>query len=334
MNKDSLKALARPLWRKLKLARLGLGLARAGLWDDRRYLKWSHGTDTDRTAVKRKHALYKAYHGVEKGLSLHNPRKNFGVPKMFALMHKIDEVQASDGDGAAAPAVSALRAYRRFNDDGDQTAEGIARWLDRQTGKDDDTGGTHAVTGDEIRAAGGVAGRDFFWTRHSVRQFSDTPVAMETIAEVVDMARKTPSVCNRQGPRVHVFENAQQALDHQPGNRGFGHLASRAFVVTADLQAFSGLGERNQAFVDGGMFAMSLLYALHAKGLGGCPLAWSTTPAHDTATRRALGIPENEVIIMMIAVGHLPDEFSVAKSHRMPLEDYMVAHTGAPEGDA
>jgi len=125
---------------------------------------------------------------------------------------------------------------------------------------------------------------------------------------------------------VHVFENAQQALDWQPGNKGFGHLASRGLIVTADLQSFSGTGERNQPFVDGGMFAMSLLYALHALGLGACPLAWSMRPAQDREMRKALGIPDSEAVIMMISVGHLPDSLQVAKSHRMPIEHVLVEH--------
>lgn len=108
-----------------------------------------------------------------------------------------------------------------------------------------------------------------------------------------------------------------EALRWQPGNRGFGHLASRALVVTVDLQAFSGPGERNQAWVDGGMFAMSLLYALHSLGYGACPLAWSQRSSFDRQARAALGIPPNEVIIMMIAVGTLPERFRVAVSQRL-----------------
>jgi hypothetical protein len=42
--------------------------------------------------------------------------------------------------------------------------------------------------------------------------------------------------------------------------------------------------------------------------------------------RRALGIPDNEAVIMMISVGHLPDTLHVAKSHRMPLDHFMVSH--------
>ena len=220
---------------------------------------------------------------------------------------------------------SALEAYRAFNANHDVTNAELNAFLDTLN-PDDGTGGTKPVTRAEIEAITQDVGHDFFWSRHSVRQYADTPVPMDMIRQAVDMARKTPTVCNRQGPRVHVFEDAQQALNWQPGNKGFGHLASRGLIVTADLQAFSGNGERNQPFVDGGMFAMSLLYALHALGLGACPLAWSMRPSDDRAMRTALGIPDSEAVIMMISVGHLPETLQVAKSHRMPLEHILVEH--------
>ncbi len=168
-------------------------------------------------------------------------------------MPLINDTIERDGPLHAAPALAALEAYRAFNARHEVENPDIAELLDRWP-TEGETGGTEDVTAEAIRSAGGAADRDFFWSRHSVRQFSDRPVDIDLLRAVVDMARKTPSVCNRQGPRVHIFDDAEEALSHQPGNRGFGHLASKAVVVTADLQAFSGLGERHQAYVDGGMF--------------------------------------------------------------------------------
>ena len=318
----------RAVWRKVKLARLAGTLARDGLYDLIRYWRWSHGTDGDRTRMQATHALYKAYHGVEKGLSMAEPRPGFGRDKIAALQFRLDDyARRFEGDGMP-PAVSALHSYRRFN-----AAHGISSVpLDvlLDASPDDGSGGTRTVTRDEIAAATSAVTPDFFWSRHSIRNFSSDPVEMDLIFQAIDMARKTPTVCNRQGPRVHVFERARDALDWQPGNRGFGHLASRALVVTTDLQAFSGRGERNQAFIDGGMFAMSLLYALHALKLGACPLAWSMPAPADRKMRHALSVPDSEVVIMMIAVGHLPSQFEVAQSHRMPIDRFVQIHAETP----
>ncbi|WP_425041418.1 nitroreductase family protein [Primorskyibacter sp. S187A] len=328
-NGSAYRALQR-IWRKVRLLRMARALTRDHLYDLRRYLRWSHGMDTDRTEAQSRHALYKAYHGVEKGLSLSEPRPGFGRDKVMALTRKLQEYRDRHGV-ELAPAVSALHAYQAFNATHDVDNAPLEAFLAGQP--DNGVGGTARVTAQDIRAAGAQADASFFWSRHSVRQYAPTPVDLDLIAEAVDRARKTPSVCNRQGPRVHVFENAQQALDWQPGNRGFGDRASRALVVTADLQAFSGAGERNQPFVDGGMFAMSLLYALHSLGLGACPLAWSMRHSDDQKMRQALNIPDSEAVIMMISVGHLPEELEVARSHRMGLDHVMVLHGAPGQGD-
>ncbi|MCK0122114.1 nitroreductase family protein [Loktanella sp. F6476L] len=315
---------ARAVWRKFKWLRLQAQLLRDHLYDLRRFGAWSHGTDADKTQAQALHAIYKSYHGVEKGLSLSEPRPGFGVDKIAFLMGKLRDYRTKFDPNGVPAATSALQSYQAFNAGHAIKNPTLETFLDKA--EDDRTGGTKPVTRDDILAITGKTGADFFWSRHSVRQYADTPVAMEMIHAAVDMARKTPSVCNRQGARVHVFADAQKALSWQPGNTGFGHLASRALIVTADLQAFSGTGERNQPFVDGGMFAMSLLYALHAQGLGACPLAWSMRADKDRDMRAALDIPDSEVVIMMISVGNLPDTLAVAKSHRMELEHYMVEH--------
>ena len=315
---------ARAVWRKFKWLRLQAHLLGDHLYDLRRFGVWSHGTDADKTKAQALHAIYKSYHGVEKGLSLTEPRPGFGVDKIAFLMGKLRDYRMKFDPNGVPAATSALQRYRAFNAGFAIENPALETFLTDTT--DDHSGGTRPVRRDDIMAITDKTGADFFWSRHSVRQYADTPVAMEMVHAAVDMARKTPSVCNRQGARVHVFADAQKALSWQPGNTGFGHLASRAMIVTADLQAFSGTGERNQPFIDGGMFAMSLLYALHAQGLGACPLAWSMRADKDRAMRTALDIPDNEVVIMMISVGHLPETLEVAKSHRLPLGHFMVPH--------
>ena len=142
------------------------------------------------------------------------------------------------------------------------------------------------------------------------------------------MAQWTPSVCNRQAWRVYCFHDpdAKRAvLAHQNGNAGFGHQASWVFVITCDVANFVSVGERNQAWVDGGMFAMSLLYAIHSLGLGACALNWSKEKEDDRALRRTAGIDDRDVIIMLAAVGHLPEKLRVAHSVRKDLNEVMIA---------
>ncbi|MEM7316122.1 MAG: nitroreductase family protein, partial [Planctomycetota bacterium] len=156
------------------------------------------------------------------------------------------------------------------------------------------------------------------------------PVDISVIKTAVRIAQKTPSVCNRQSGRVHIYgseADKTRVLSHQAGNRGFGNQAAYVLIVTADLRCFASPGERFQSWIDGGMFAMSLIYALHAQGLGSCALNWSATSDRDIRMRKDAGIPDNEVVMMMISVGRLPESFPVARSPRKPLEEVATIHS-------
>jgi hypothetical protein len=48
-------------------------------------------------------------------------------------------------------------------------------------------------------------------------------------------------------------------LSYQNGNSGFGHTVPALFVITSDMRIFEKSGERNQGWVDGGLFAMALV---------------------------------------------------------------------------
>ena len=132
----------------------------------------------------------------------------------------------------------------------------------------------------------------------------------------------SPRVCNRGATRVYAIYDAQhreRALAHQNGNAGFGHTAGAVLIITTNMSAYTDFGERNQAWIDGGLFAMTLTYALHAQALGTCFLNWSALPGQDKAMRRELGIPAEEAVITFMAVGKLPQVFTVAASPREPL---------------
>jgi hypothetical protein len=142
-------------------------------------------------------------------------------------------------------------------------------------------------------------------------------------------------VCNRQSWRVHVFSEAADKamiLRHQNGNLGFGHLADRVLLVTADMRTFVSSGERNQAFLDGGLFSMSLLYALQARGIATCPLNLSISFQVDRRLRKAARIPGWETPLMMIAVGYPPDRLNVAASARLPTESMLFFRSLKREG--
>jgi nitroreductase len=152
-------------------------------------------------------------------------------------------------------------------------------------------------------------------------------VPNDLIAQAVSLAQLSPSACNRQPCKVYVAEDEilkNALLSHQNGNSGFGHLAPIIFVVTSNSNHFFGAIERNQPFIDGGLFSMSLLFALQTQGLVSCCLNWCVSPSTDSAVHTLLNIPKSERIIMYIAAGFPVINTTVPKSHRKEISNALV----------
>ncbi|ACB53902.1 unknown [Crocosphaera subtropica ATCC 51142] len=290
--------------------------------------KYSHLTQTNLKAL-----ITKDYHRIEKGLALKEPRIGFGKNTVNNLMAAIEQYQTLYGsDELVQISINTLLAYYQFNyqqgHDNKQLYEQINSVKDKIIEDQKiSEGGTKTITKKDIWKNAKQDLKNFFATRHSIRHFSNEEVDLSLIKQAVEMAQKTPSVCNRQTSQVYVFsefQDKQKVLSFQNGNRGFGEQASKVLIVTSNLQNFTSVGERNQCWIDGGMYAMSLVYALHSLGLGTCCLNWSVEHTVDQQLREAVGINDSQAVIMMIAVGHLPDELKVAQSPRKKIEEVLI----------
>ncbi|GAA4741716.1 hypothetical protein GCM10023328_23660 [Modestobacter marinus] len=109
----------------------------------------------------------------------------------------------------------------------------------------------------------------------------------------------------------------------QNGNAGFRDQIPCLLVVTVDAKLFAGAGERNQRWVDGGLYAMSLVWALHAQGVASCMLNWSVGHAQSRRLRGAAGIPDHLDVVTLVAAGHPRDGLRVARSPRRPVDEVL-----------
>jgi nitroreductase len=316
-------------------------LCRNYVYDARRFLRHSNLRALPRTPRQYQAIVTKEYHRLEKGMALPQPRPLFGQDVIASILHLLRAKRATLGYGAAGhAAINVLHEYTIFHEalpershpyvQSVQAAIGELRESDAYQGADAvREGGVHEVTRAGIHEKAKIDFASFAGTRHSVRQFSPEPVPMSTIEAAVRMAQKTPSVCNRQGWRVHVISgkaDVPRALKHQNGNRGFTEQIDKVLIVTCSIEAFVRSGERNQMWIDGGMFSMSLIYALHSLGVGTCCLNWSADWFRDEALRRDVALPSSDAVIMMIAVGNLPESFRVCQSPKRALDEVLIAH--------
>lgn len=264
-----------------------------------------------RTPVHLEAQLTRDYHRVEKGLALASPKRPFGEDVLARLETLIPVAQRANPDAAFVRAAESAR-------------DALALW--NSGGGPDATVAPVAGSGDR-----GIDVDQFFPTRHSVRDFSKEAVSADEIMRVVELAAFSPSVCNREPWKVRQFfgKDVARILIHQNGNRGFAQAIPALLLVSVELGYFAGPGERNQAWIEGGIFSASLVWALHGIGLDSCMLNLSLVTSQADDLRAAVGMPESEVPIMMIAVGRGRPGHRVARSPRRTVTQLII---GNPRG--
>lgn len=342
LRRTAARVLPRPLRVRAGRARRTVLLLRNYLYDFRRVATYSAAVRDIPSRENLRALITMDYHRIEKGLSLRDMRERFGADVLRRLERDIVAYERLYGrDETTAVALRALDQYCHVHEQRSCDVGEVRSMLDRIHAAAPggapvgcQAGGTIELERSQLLASIPERAGDLITTRHSVRDFDDRPVELDSIRTAVAAAMRSPSVCNRQSWRVHVYREPamrERVLALQNGNAGFRHRVDTALVVTSPVHAFVTAGERNQCWIDGGMFSMSLILALHAQGLGACCLNWSVERERDQELHRAAGIPLDEAVIMMIAVGHLPERFLVAQSPRRPLEE--VLRVDAPRSD-
>lgn len=286
--------------------------------------------------------LMKYAHSVEKGLSHSERRANFGKHPVEALAREMNrwvELKEKTDDIFFRSAASAMRVY--FDWHWEQSSEEPLYWKIFSPAvqhiilnADNDQGGVipaHCLREPKMEAD---VGRDFVrlvYGRRSIREFQPTPVREGDIRRAVRIAMQAPSACNRQAPRVHLLRDRdiiEAAVALQGGFRGY-KMPPMLLLVTADLTAFFTPVERNQAFIDGGLFLMALLLGLEYVGLGSCCLNTAMTAESEYKIRQIVKIPENEILISFIATGHFDPNVLTPLSKRLPVDEVLVLHDDA-----
>ena len=325
MLKVYIKKLA--AWRRI------IPLLDSCIYDFQRYVRFSSIISSGGDEEKLRAVITAHYHNIEKGLSLREPRLGFGGPVIRRLIGYLRQFIIDFGprDHINIP-IGALNSYVQFH----QGKGYDVSWLVRELaaievlmggGSASTTAGVVHRTRADIEAAILKGGIDLLLSRSSCRQFTAQPVSDDMILKSALVAQKSPVVCNRQSGKLRVFRERAQIdtiLELHTGARGFSSEVPLLFCVTVDLRNFNGVGERYQGWIDGGMFAMSLVFGLHAQGLGSCCLNWSKDRRQDQLVRSLLGIPNHEQIIMFVAAGHLPESLVVASSVRKPLSEVVA----------
>ena len=294
-------------------------------YDFRRYSNSAFVLRKNQTEENLKARITMNYHSLEKGLSNSNIRFNFGqraLRELFKYLEQYIEAGYSFDDIRFKTGLSVIEQYielhNKHNIDVSSVKERYNKLI--SVSSKEDYGGVKEFTKDFILSKRKSNFAELSFYRSSVRDFSNEPVDIQLINEAIQIATKTPSVCNRQPWSVYVIKKRdlkERILRIQSGlTEERQKQVDTLIAITSKNSFLATPEERNQGFVDGGMFSMSLLYALQYVGLATCALNADLSKKDDKKIRDELGIPDSENLILFIAVGHYPDKFKVPKSQR------------------
>lgn len=290
--------------------------------------------DITENQKKFKENLIMQAHIIEKGLSLKNTRVGFGVPKIRKLLQDLSIYYEKYSDKKTLYFIlSIIEAYLSFNErNGECNVSIVKMFKELQTHlcvSDDDEnlcGGTVQLSKRYILENSKIDYESFIKSRHSIRQFTGGNVPISVIKKALEIAEYTPSACNRQPWKNFIFTNRDtiiKILDVQTGARQFKNDISCLILVTSSINAFS-LGEHHQVYVNGGLYAMNLILALHSLGLGVIPLNMGIMEERLIKISSICKLDSSDIPILLIAVGQIPDQLVVAKSCRFPYTDYSI----------
>lgn len=313
------KMKLRPLYRAQRQKRLN---------DE--YLKAYQKYAFDETGTLSDEKQYEAcitrlYHTIEKGLAFPEFRAGFGKSNLDKLLRQM-EAYAAKYDTEAffyRTALSCLQEYLKKNAEYGYEDPDLQARISKLPGTPNDCGGVIIAKPTTAEERDAMDYASFVKSRHSVRHFSTDPVDLEKTKAAIRLAQHTPSACNRQGWRARIVADKEvlsKLLTNQNGNRGFGEEIDQMIVVTSDLRYFNQERELHQVFIDGGMYAQSIIQALHHEGLAMIPLSASLWEEQDKAVRELLNIEDAEMLIMFIGVGNYPGECLTTRSERKPAD--------------
>ena len=287
--------------------------------------KYNASVDTDKDIEKMQYTLLRENHTIEKGLSMKNPQKGFGQQKVLNLLDKLDKyvtIYYTIDKTFIDYLMSTICHYIEYTKQTGVNIPDIELKFSTLLNRLDNCiykniiSGVRPETKEHILSECNKNFESLLYSRHSLRYFKEEILVKEVIEKALSLAQQTPSACNRQGWKTHIFqaEACHKLLEWQGGCRGFENQINTSILVTANLKAFLSY-EIYQAYVDGGLYAMNLINALHSLGIGTIPLSVAFEYGKLDKLSQ-FDIPQNEVPIVIVGAGYMLDHFNVAISNR------------------
>lgn len=268
--------------------------------------------------------IIRQYHRVEKSLSKvpYNPKR--GHRAAYSLLNFLEKYQIENEEKDVQFYVG-LKVLRQFFNNNKEIDSKAHDRLDKFSKINFDVNFGVEITPRSYFLENAVKSfEDLAKSRKSIRYFSDKKVDISLVEKALDIAKKTPSVCNRQGWHTWVIKDPKIISLFREVHNGFADENQNLrtlLVMTFDKNVFDYPMERNQGFTDAGLYSMSVMYSLTHVGLASCPLNSNLLLKDKKRLKKVIGMSDNYTIAMFIAVGNYLQENISPISYRYPVKD-------------
>lgn len=268
------------------------------------------------------HQILQLSHRIEKGLTNTRPKNNWGEQKAKQLL---DLIQLCDDSYIKEIGTSVLTSYCQAKIESTDKSEVefatklIYEIREKGLNANSKCGGIRVIQKSDV-IKDFFSFEEFVSSRHSIRDFSDDEVTENEILKAARIALNSPSACNRQPYNLFVLFKKNISKNDKIDN---SYNAYALVYVTATIDAYS-LDETPDWIVSGSIFATYFVLALHSIGIGSCLIRKDLLrDEYNSIVRKKCKIPNNEQIILEIAVGKYKDAFAVTKSARKKEENVV-----------
>jgi nitroreductase len=189
--------------------------------------------------------------------------------------------------------------------------------------------GVYILTKEELRKDYKIDYKKFIKSRHSTRNYKNEVLKPEDIKEAIEMAKYSPSACNRQYIKVHYYPKGkmrQNVIKYSLGKGGLYMQGVNTFIITFDVNGLDGAGERNQGYFNAGLFATNLVNAFHSLGIGTCFIQFANSVKEEEDLKKLNDIPSHERIAVILYAGYYDEKSIFAVSPRKDFEEYFTEH--------
>lgn len=274
-------------------------------------------------------------HSLEKGLS-HFKLRPFGRKKIKAIINILKSELKYDNYERHfyfINGINTLRKYIKTYEEQKWTNKPeykeVSSFLKYYKNIEEQKTGAYVLSKEELEKDYSIDYKRFIKSRHSTRNYKNIKLKIEDIKEAVEMAKYSPSACNRQFIKLHYYPSGkmkQNVIKYSVGKGGLYLEGVNTFIITFDINALNGVGERNQGYFNAGLFASNLVNAFHSLGIGTCFIQFNN-PSHEEEKLKELNdIPSYERIAVILYAGYYDEKSVFTVSPRRDIEDYFIEH--------